>query len=189
MCTWMLAVRSHYLYNVMLCVHLATDAYNFTRVMLISYVTVYNISRQVMGIILVLLGQGLQFNVSPDSLSESVCAADSTNSSKLPCLLENNPDLRNSSNLDRSAEFPQDFTHALLLYDGLAVAVLFLLVVAFRPKFKRLEMERRATLLAKLQHETTTPNTSLPSTHAERVVASRGNESSQNRISSISTKL
>ena len=141
-----------------------------------------------MGIVLVLLGQGLQFNLSSDQLSESVCAADSTNSSNLPCLLDNNPELRNLTNLDRSVEFPKDFTHALLLYDGLAVAVLILLVVAFRPKFKRLEMERRATLLAKLQHDSATPNTSLPSKHTERIAA-KGNESSQNRISSISTKL
>jgi hypothetical protein len=142
-----------------------------------------------MGIVLVLLGQGLQFNLSSDQLSKSVCAADSTNSSKLPCLLDNNPELpHNSTNLDRSIELPKDFTHALLLYDGLAVAVLLLLVVAFRPKFKRLEMERRATLLAKLQHDSTTPNTSLPSTHTERI-ATKGNESSQSRISSVSTKL
>ncbi len=142
-----------------------------------------------MGIVLVLLGQGLQFNLSPDQLSESVCAADSINSGTLPCLLDNNPELpRNSTDLDRSTELPKDFTHALLLYDGLAVAVLLLLVVAFRPQFKRLEMERRATLLAKLQHDSTTPNTSLPSTHTERI-ATKENESSQSRISSVSTKL
>ena len=141
-----------------------------------------------MGIVLVLLGQGLQFNLSPDMLSKSVCAVGSTNSSELPCLLENNPELQNLTDLDRSAEIPRDFTHALLLYDGLAVAVLLLLVVAFRPKFKRLEMERRATLLAKLQHESSTPNTSLPSTHSERI-ATRGTGPSQNRLSSVSTKL
>ena len=142
-----------------------------------------------MGIVLVLLGQGLQFNLSPDLLSESACAVDSTNSSQLPCLLENNPELRNLTDLDRSSEIPKDFTHALLLYDGLAVAVLFLLVVAFRPKFKRLEMERRATLLAKLQHESSTPNTSLPSTHSERIAAKGTTGPSQNRLSSASTKL
>lgn len=162
-------------------VHLATDAISYSCLIVYYY-------RQVMGIVLVLLGQGLQFNLSPDLLSESVCAADSTNSSKLPCLLENNPQLSNLTDLDRSTELPKEFTHALLLYDGLAVAVLILLVVAFRPKFKRLEMEKRATLLAKLQRDSATPNTSLPSTHTERI-ATKGNGPSQNRISSVSTKL
>lgn len=142
-----------------------------------------------MGIILVLLGQGLQFNLSPELLSESVCAADSTNSNQLPCLLENNPELRNLTNLDRSAEFPKDFTHALLLYDSLGVAILLLLVFAFRPKFKRLEMERRATLLAKLQHDSSTPNTRLPATSNEPDVANGAAGPNQNRIVSASTKL
>ena len=141
-----------------------------------------------MGIVLVLLGQTLQFDLPLGLISESVCSADSTNSSQLPCLLENNPELRNLTDLDRSAEIPKDFTHALLLYDGLSFAVLLLFVVAFRPKLKRLEMERRAKVLAKLQHESSSPNTSLPSTGREHVT-SRASELPQNRYSSVSTKL
>ena len=144
--------------------------------------------RQVMGIVLVLLGQALQFNLHPGLISESVCAVGSTNSSQLPCLLENNPELRNLTNLDLSSEIPKDFTHALLLYDGLAFAVLLLLILAFRPKFKRLEMERRAVFLAKLQRDTSTPNTSLPSTRGEQVTT-KSSELPQNRLSSVSTKL
>ena len=142
-----------------------------------------------MGIVLVLLGQALQFDLPLGLISESVCSVDSTNSSHLPCLLKNNPELRNLTNLDRSAEIPKDFTHALLLYDGLAFAVLLLFVVAFRPKLRRLEMERRATVLAKLQHDPSTPNTSLPSTHGEHVTGRSSNELPPNRFSSVSTKL
>ena len=146
------------------------------------------ICRQVVGIVLVLMGQALQFNVSPDLISESSCSVDSTNSSQLPCLLENNPELRNLTNLDPSSEIPKDFSHALLLYDSLAVAVLLLLVVGFRPNFKRLAMERRANVLAKLQHDSSSPSTSLPSTHSERITA-RTSGHPQNRFSSASTKL
>ena len=143
-----------------------------------------------MGIVLVLLGQELEFDVSRESISESVCSLGSTNSSQLPCLVENDPSLSNITHLDLSAEIPQDFTHALLFYDGLAFAVLCLLVLAFRPKYKRLEMEKRATFLAKLQSETSTPNsnTNLPATRREQATV-KTSDIPQNRISSVSTKL
>ena len=139
-----------------------------------------------MGIILVLLGQALQFDLPPYLISESVCAVDTTNSSQLPCLLENTPELRNSTVLDPSSEIPKDFTYALLLYNGLAFTILVLFVVAFRPKYKRLEMEKRAAVLSKLQGDPSTPNTSLPSTRREHVT---DQSSAQNRFSSVSTKL
>ena len=141
-----------------------------------------------MGIVLTLLGQGLQFDLSPELIPESVCSLDSTNSSQLPCLVENNPSLRNLSDLDLSSEIPKDFTHALLLYDGMAFLTLCLLVFAFRPKFKRLEMEKRATILAKLQSESSTPNTSLPATRRDQATR-KTSDLPQNRISSLSTKL
>lgn len=138
-----------------------------------------------MGIVLVLLGQALQFDLPLGLISESVCSVDSTNSSHLPCLLE----LQNLTDLDRSTKRPKDFTHALLLYDGLAFAVLLLFVVAFKPKLRRLEMERRAMLLSKLQYDSSTPNTSLPSTRGEHVTGRLSNELPPSRFSSVSTKL
>ena len=60
-----------------------------------------------------------------------------------------------------SVDTPKDLTYALLIYVGIGFLVLILLVAGFHPNLKRLEVEKRAQMLAKLQQET--PSTSASS--------------------------
>ena len=74
--------------------------------------------------------------------------------------------LRNSSSLDIEGVEPKNFTNALLLYAGVGVAGYLVLVILFRPKYKRLEVERRAKgILNQLKGPGKAPP-SVPSTSA-----------------------
>ena len=113
-----------------------------------------------MGIVLVLVGQAVQFDVPPGLRHHSQCSIPPiVGNSSHNCLSDLYPS--NSSSPDDLVDTPKDLTFALLIYVGIGVAVLILLVVAFRPKLKRLEVEKRAQMLAKLQQET--PSTSVSS--------------------------
>ena len=109
-----------------------------------------------MGIILVFVGQTVQYDVSPD---HSKCAIEpiSSNSTTYSCL---SPQYNSSMPVD-SVDTPKDLTYALLIYVGIGFLVLILLVAGFHPNLKRLEVEKRAQMLAKLQQET--PSTSASS--------------------------
>lgn len=109
-----------------------------------------------MGIVLVLIGQAIRQDVVT---TNSKCGVGPvSNSTTLHCRLSNS-----TSSQPWQQEDAMDFTYPLLLY--LVVGALALLVMAFlfRPKYKRLEMERRAALLAKLQDDDVTPSSSVTS--------------------------
>ena len=106
-----------------------------------------------MGIVLVLVGQAVQYNAPSD---HSKCAIEPI-TANYSCL----PGHRNSSMPIDSVDNPKDLTYALLIYVGIGFLVLVLLVTGFRPNLKRLEVEKRAQMLAKLQQET--PSTSASS--------------------------
>ena len=109
-----------------------------------------------MGIILVLIGQALQQDLQPVSKrAQSQCQVQlSANSSSLLSCHQSNGTNSNTSNDIK------DLTHPLLIYCALGVSMLILLVVAFRPKYKRIEAEERALMLAKLQYQQDTPSAS-----------------------------
>lgn len=116
-----------------------------------------------MGIVLVLIGQAVQFDLQPVSRREqSQCGVEPVGNSSniLTCHQEN----FNGTNPILSHEVPQDLTYALLIYCGVGAVTLVLLVAAFRPRYKRVESEERAKALLKLQQQQGTP--SLASTSA-----------------------
>lgn len=107
-----------------------------------------------MGIVLVLIGQAIQQDaVTPNSR----CGVGPvSNSTILHCRFYN-------STTESAPDSPMDFTNPLLLYLVVGVLALFAMAALFRPKYKRLEMESRAALLAKLQHDEVTPASSVAS--------------------------
>lgn len=93
--------------------------------------------RQVMGIVLVLTGQAIQSEVVV--VDSNTCVVHKvSNSSGLHCLFSN------SSSSSSGAVVPQDFTNALLLYVAVGTMALLLMIILFRPKYHRLEVEQRA---------------------------------------------
>lgn len=109
-----------------------------------------------MGIVLVLIGQAIQQDtITPNS---SCGVGTISNSTSLPCRRSN----ATKHGLDTVT--PKDFTYPLLVYLVVGVTALLAMAALFRPKYKRLEMEGRAALLAKLQHdEDATPASSVAS--------------------------
>lgn len=90
-----------------------------------------------MGIVLVLIGQAFQSEVVVES---SVCLVrEVSNSSGFHCLAS-----LNSSSTGSGELVPQDFTNPLLFYMALGTVVLLVMVVLFRPRYRRLEVEQRA---------------------------------------------
>ena len=133
------------------CVHVYVACYAvypsiLSVIVFVSPLSSIHASSQVTGIVLVLIGQALQFELPLSQQSHSQCGLEASNTSQLLCLRD-----ANSSSTDYSAEPPQNFEHALLFYAGLGVLVLMLLTFGFRPTYERLEMEKRANALSKLQ--------------------------------------
>ena len=111
---------------------------------LILFLFYSNVFRQVMGIILVLIGEALKTEIVVEN---SACLVQQvSNSSSFQCSLS-----LNSS--ESGAEVPQDFTHTLLLYLVVGTISLLVMVFLFRPKYLRLEVEQRAErILTQLRH-------------------------------------
>ena len=112
-----------------------------------------------MGIVLILIGQALQQDLTGTTRSECGIGQVS-NSSTIQCRLHSS----NSTHWE-GVGLPMDFTYALVLYLSLGVTTLLALVALFRPKYKRLEMENRSKqVLSRLQEqEANTPASSIAS--------------------------
>lgn len=111
-----------------------------------------------MGIVLVLIGQAIQQDVVSGL---SACGvSEIPNSTSLPCHLYNS-----STKPWTDDQFPPtDFTYPLILYIVVGCLSLLAMVVLFRPRYKRLEMEGRATeILSRLQEDSNTPASSIAS--------------------------
>lgn len=111
-----------------------------------------------MGIVLVLIGQALQQDVASGT---SACGVGQvSNLTSLHCRPYNS-----SSKARTGDQFPpMDFTYPMMLYIVVGFLCLLAMVVLFRPRYKRLEMERRATeILSRLQEEGDTPASSIAS--------------------------
>ena len=111
-------------------------AYYRTTSLLIFILCLYLQFRQVVGIILVLLGQQLQKEL-PGNYRQGQCELSTVNMGNSTCF---------NTTVTEGLEGvePQDFTNALLLYAGVGVVSLLVLVVLFRPTYKRLAVEQRA---------------------------------------------
>ena len=114
------------------------------------------------GIVLVLVGQAIQQDVVT---ANSKCGVNPvSNATSLHCRVYNSS--RPWEEIDPVS--PMDFTYPLLLYLVVGAVALIAMAVLFRPKYKRLEMESRAALLAKLQEEDVTPSSSIASLPAAK---------------------
>ena len=116
-----------------------------------------------MGIVLVLLGQVLQTDISGgDRVRDECSIKEVPNSTTLQCTLYNST----SSGLEKEV-LPRDLTNALLFYLVVGFLALVTFAFLFKPKYKRLDMESRAEVLTRLQaSQVVTPSssvTSLPS--------------------------
>ena len=111
-----------------------------------------------MGIVLVLIGQAITQDV-PDAVESGCEVRGVTNSTSLQCRVYN----ASSKPWQQEQPLPMDFTYPLILYVVLGVLAWLALVLLFRPKYKRLEMEERAEVLSKLQEGSDTPASSVAS--------------------------
>lgn len=110
-----------------------------------------------MGIVLVLVGQAIQQDIVATT---NECSMEQvSNFSHLVCTQSN----ASTPAPVHEQALPVDFTYPLLLYVVVGVMSLLAMVLLFRPKYKRLEMEERAKLLAKLQENNITPSSSVES--------------------------
>ncbi len=135
-----------------------------------------------MGIVLILSGQAIQQELTDTTRSE--CGVgEVSNSTSIHCRVGSN-----STHLEE--EQPMDFTYALLLYLSLGVMTLLALVVLFRPKYKRLEMENRAKqVLSRLQEEEgNTPASSIASLPTDSVRSERSEYSSAFKMATTHRK-
>ena len=110
-----------------------------------------------MGIVFVLVGQGLQQDLTSEV---STCGVEQVpNSTYLPCRLDN------TSSWTDDQFPPMDFTYPLILYVVTGFLALLCLVLLFRPTYKRLAVEGRAQeILSRLEDEdTATPASSIAS--------------------------
>lgn len=96
--------------------------------------------RQVMGIVLVLISQLLQTDISTEH-AKCQTQDSHTNTSTLPCSSSFYSD--NSTTLS-SEITPKDFGHATLLYLFLMAGLFLLFVITFHPKYRRVEAEKTA---------------------------------------------
>ena len=99
---------------------------------------------QVTGIVLVLIAQEMKQELIT---SESQCGFEQvSNSSSLDyvCRLS-------SSTTPQSQDKPMDFTYPLILYLVVGVLALIVMVIFFRPEYKRLQEEKRAKTMKRLQ--------------------------------------
>ena len=95
-----------------------------------------------MGIVLLLLGQVLQTDLSPHLMQFSKCnitsnASPTTNSSIYTSF-------RNTTTHTGSNTQTKDFGHALILYIALTTVMFVLFVVTFPPRYRRVEAEKRS---------------------------------------------
>lgn len=102
---------------------------------------------QIVGIVMVVIGQVLQVDVSADLLPDSRCGTDSgsTNSSGPNCFRNSNT----SVIVDDDAH-PQDLTNAMYFYLALIVLLFAFFVMVFKPQYRRVEAERKADLEASM---------------------------------------
>lgn len=114
--------------------------------------------RQILGILFVLIGQFLQRDVA--SAASACGVGEVPSSTSFHCLL-------NNSTRERWTEDqfpPMDFTYPLILYISVGFLSLLAMAVLFRPRYRRLEMEGRATeILSRLEEDTSTPASSIAS--------------------------
>ena len=86
----------------------------------------------------------------PELWPQSQCSVDDISES--PCFDSiYNISIQNSTSLD--PKVPQDLTYTGLFYVGSMTLSFLLFVVAFRPRYRRLEADRRAKKLNKLKEE------------------------------------
>lgn len=109
--------------------------------------TLCSANRQIVGIVMVVIGQVLQVDVSADLLPDSRCGTDSgsTNSSGPNCFRNSNT----SVIVDDDAH-PQDLTNAMYFYLALIVLLFAFFVMVFKPQYRRVEAERKADLEASM---------------------------------------
>ena len=110
-------------------------------------------SSQLMGTVLVLIGQALETDIPPELLPQSQCSVEDV--AGLPCFdINGNSSIQNSTSLNPRE--PKDLTKAGLFYAGLVSLNFLFFVLAFRPRYKRLKVERIAKKLKQLKEEPST---------------------------------
>lgn len=105
---------------------------------------------QVTGIVLVLIAQEMQQELRT---SESQCGVEQvSNSSSLDyvCRLSSS-----TTSTPQSQDQPMDFTYPLIFYLIVGVLALMVMVIFFRPEYKRLKAEKRAKTMNRLQETPT----------------------------------
>ena len=95
-----------------------------------------------MGIILVLLSQALQTDLSPHLLQHAHCSArDIHGNDSLPC----DYGYGNSTGRTPRSITPMSFGNAQLLYLFLVAAIFLVFVILFRPVYRRVNAEKKAS--------------------------------------------
>lgn len=108
------------------------------------------IPSQVTGTVLVLIGQALETDLPKELWPQSQCSVDDVSES--PCFNSiYNISIQNSTALD--PKVPQDLTYTGLFYMGLMSLNFLIFVVAFRPRYRRLQADRRAKKCKNLKEE------------------------------------
>ena len=98
---------------------------------------------QICGIVLVVVAQVMQVDISSSAAGSSQCSTAQPNASlHLPCVSDNST-TNSSHHQFANPAMPQDFSNAMLLYVVLVVAVFLLFVVAFRPSYRRVSDDKR----------------------------------------------
>jgi len=111
-------------------------------------------SSQLVGTVLVLIGQALETNIPPELLPQSQCTVEDV--AGLLCFdINGNSSIRNSTSLN-PLQVPKDLTNTGLFYMGLVTLNFVFFVLAFRPRYKRLKVERIAKKLKQLREEPST---------------------------------
>ena len=103
--------------------------------------------------LLVLIGQVLETDIPSELLPQSQCSGEDVTG--ITCFdINGNSSIRNSTSLNPRE--PKDLTNAGLFYAGLVSLNFLFFVLAFRPRYQRLKVERIAKKLKQLKEEPST---------------------------------